>query len=57
MNANPRPDPRHRVEHAILTKPDTIRRMRDLGIVVSTQPAFIRLGGDYYPQHPGPDRR
>ena len=56
MNANPRPDPRHRVEHAILTKPDTTRRMRDLGIVVSTQPAFIRLGGDYWPTVFGPER-
>jgi predicted amidohydrolase YtcJ len=56
MNANPRPDPRHRVEHAILTKPDTTRRMRDLGIVVSTQPAFIRLAGDYWPTVFGQER-
>jgi hypothetical protein len=45
MNANPRPDPRHRIEHAVLTTPDATRRMKDLGVVVSTQPQFIRIGG------------
>jgi predicted amidohydrolase YtcJ len=56
MNANPRPDPRHRIEHAILTTPDATRRMKDLGVVVSTQPQFIRLGGDYYPSLFGAER-
>jgi predicted amidohydrolase YtcJ len=46
MNANPRPDPRHRIEHAVLTAPQSTTRMRDLGVVVSTQPAFIYLFGD-----------
>jgi hypothetical protein len=46
MNANPRSDPRHRIEHAVLTKPETTQKMRDLGVVVSTQPAFIYLFGD-----------
>ena len=49
MNANPRPDPRHRIEHAVLTTPESTKRMKDLGVVVSTQPQFIRLGGDTYP--------
>ena len=48
MNANPRPDPRHRIEHAILTTPQATQRMKDLGVVVCTQPQFIRLGGDLY---------
>jgi len=43
MNANPRTDPRHRIEHAILTTPQATSRMKDLGVVVSTQPAFIYL--------------
>jgi predicted amidohydrolase YtcJ len=43
MNANPRSDPRHRIEHAILTTPQATTRMKDLGVVVSTQPAFIYL--------------
>ncbi len=48
MNANPRPDPRHRIEHCILTTPEATQRMADLGVVVSTQPQFLRLGGDAY---------
>jgi len=48
MNANPRPDPRHRIEHCILCTPEATRRMKDLGVVVSTQPQFIRIGGDRY---------
>jgi predicted amidohydrolase YtcJ len=46
MNANPRSDPRHRIEHAILTTPNATQRMKDLGVVVSTQPAFIYLFGE-----------
>ena len=46
MNANPRSDPRHRIEHAVLTTPLTTQKMKDLGVVVSTQPAFIYLFGD-----------
>jgi len=56
MEANPRPDPRHRIEHAILTTPQATQRMRDLGVVVSTQPQFIRLGGDIYPAFFGDER-
>ncbi len=43
MNASPRPDPRHRIEHAILTTPQATQKMKDLGVVVSAQPAFIFL--------------
>ncbi len=46
MNANPRPDPRHRIEHAVLCTEDAVRRMADLGVVVSSQPQFIRFGRD-----------
>ena len=48
MNANPRPDPRHRIEHAVLTTPQATKRIKDLGIIVSTNPTFIRLSGDTY---------
>ena len=48
MKANPRPDPRHRIEHAVLTTPQATKRMRDLGIIVSTNPIFIRSSGDAY---------
>ena len=56
MDANPRPDPRHRIEHAILTKPHSTQRMKDLGVVVSTQPAFIRIGGNHWGTVFGPER-
>jgi hypothetical protein len=56
MEANPRPDPRHRVEHAILTTPEATQRMKDLGVVVSTQPQFLRMGGDGFEQLFGEER-
>lgn len=56
MNANPRSDPRHRIEHAIITRPESTQRMVDLGVVVSTQPQFIRLGGDGYADLFGEER-
>lgn len=38
---------RHRVEHAVVVPPDLIDAIAELGIVVSTQPAFEpRFGGD-----------
>jgi len=45
MNANPRADPRHRLEHAILTTAAATGKMKDLGVAVCTQPAFIYLFG------------
>jgi len=45
MNANPRPDPRHRIEHAVLTKPETTQRFVDLGVHISCQPQFLRFAG------------
>ncbi|NOY98931.1 MAG: amidohydrolase [Chloroflexi bacterium] len=41
MNANPRPDPRHRIEHGTLTKPESTQRAADLGVQISTQPQFV----------------
>ena len=46
MNANPRSDPRHRIEHAIVTTPQATKKMKELGVVVSTQPAFIYVFGE-----------
>jgi predicted amidohydrolase YtcJ len=56
MKASPRSDPRHRIEHAVLTTPDATKRMRDLGVVVSTQPQFIRVGGDTWVKLFGEER-
>ena len=46
MNANPRDDPRHRIEHVIITTPEATQRMRDLGVVACAQPQFLRLTQD-----------
>jgi len=46
INANPRSQPRHRIEHAVLTAPQSTQTIKDLDVVVSTQPAFIYLFGD-----------
>jgi predicted amidohydrolase YtcJ len=56
MNANPRSDPRHRLEHAVITRAESTQRIRDLGVIVSTQPQFIRLGGDTYADLLGEER-
>jgi len=46
MNKNPRPDPRHRIEHSILNTDNALQRTKDLGVVISTQPQMIRAFGD-----------
>ena len=46
MNANPRPDPRHRIEHSVLNTNTALQRQKDLGVVISTQPTLIRAFGD-----------
>jgi len=56
MNANPRPDPRHRIEHCVLSTPQATQRIKDLGVVVSTQPQFVRMGGNLLPRVVGEER-
>ena len=56
MNASPRSDPRHRLEHLILTTPQATTRMRDLGVIASVNPHFIFVGGDSYENNFGPER-
>jgi predicted amidohydrolase YtcJ len=46
MNANPRPDPRHRIEHSVLNTDEALQRTKDLGVVISTQPTLIRAFAD-----------
>lgn len=47
---------RHRVEHAYLApRPGQLERLRDLGVVVSTQPAFLWANGDTWPAMFGPE--
>lgn len=46
MNANPRPDPRHRIEHCVLGTPASFQREKELGVIISTQPTLIRTFAD-----------
>ncbi|MHC1782349.1 MAG: amidohydrolase [Anaerolineaceae bacterium] len=46
MNSNPRSDPRHRIEHSILNSDKALKRTKDLGVVISTQPQAIRMFAD-----------
>jgi predicted amidohydrolase YtcJ len=46
MNKNPRPDPRHRIEHSVLNTDSALQRQKDLGVVISTQPTLIRAFAD-----------
>jgi predicted amidohydrolase YtcJ len=47
---------RHRIEHAYLApRPGQLERIRDLKVVVSTQPAFLYLNGDTWPAMFGGD--
>jgi hypothetical protein len=46
MKANPRPDPRHRIEHSVLNTDKALQRTKELGVVISTQPTLIRAFAD-----------
>ncbi len=48
MQQNPRPDPRHRIEHGIFPAASAIQRMKDANIILSTQPQWIAWYGDGY---------
>ncbi len=45
---SPRPDPRHRIEHAMFIGPEARARIRRLGVVISTQPQWIPWHADAY---------
>lgn len=48
MKANPRPDPRHRIEHGLFPTPQALTRMKNDQVVFSTQPQWIIWHGDGY---------
>ena len=56
LEAHPRQDHRHRIEHCGILRPDLIVRIRELGVVVVTQPIFITEYGDSFIRHLGEDR-
>ncbi|HKY75432.1 MAG TPA: amidohydrolase [Acidimicrobiia bacterium] len=56
QRARPRPDARHRIEHAGLVRPDQLRRMAALGVTAVIQPTFLYAYGDDYAAILGPER-
>ncbi len=48
MNANPRPDPRLRIEHGLFPTAPALQRMKAGHIILSTQPQWITWYGDGY---------
>ena len=46
--AHPRPDPRHRIEHAGFPTPTQITRMAELGVVTVSQPTYLYDSGDEF---------
>ncbi len=48
MAANPRPDPRLRIEHGLFPTQSALQRMKAGNIILSTQPQWIRWYGDAY---------
>ncbi len=53
---SPRPDARHRIEHAMLLWPDQVGRLARLGILPVYQPEFLMRFGDAYTQAIGDSR-
>ncbi|WP_149830606.1 amidohydrolase [Streptomyces tailanensis] len=53
---SPRPEARHRIEHAGLVRPDQLPRLAALGVTVVIQPSFLRYYGDDYATVMGEDR-
>ena len=49
----PRPDPRHRIEHCGVLRPDLIQRIGQLGVIPVSQPPFITEFGDGFLRHLG----
>ena len=56
MNRNPRPDPRHRIEHAVISTQSALERTRDLGVTISTQPHGIYYFGEAVREMMGEER-
>ncbi|MEU3064355.1 amidohydrolase [Streptomyces subrutilus] len=52
----PRPEARHRIEHAGLIRPDQLPRFAALGVAAVVQPNFLRYFGDDYATVMGPER-
>jgi predicted amidohydrolase YtcJ len=48
IQKNPRADPRHRIEHGIFPATSALQRMKNAGVILSTQPQWMAWHGDSY---------
>jgi len=48
LRVSPRPDPRHRIEHGLFPAREAPQRMKEAGIILSTQPQWITWHADGY---------
>ena len=48
LNAEPKSDHRHKIEHLLFPTSEALQRIKDLGIIVSAQPNWISMLGDGY---------
>jgi predicted amidohydrolase YtcJ len=48
IEADPRPDPRHRIEHCGYPTPDQLERMARLGVIAVNQPSLLVDSGDEF---------
>jgi len=48
IEAYPRPDPRHRIEHAGYPTPALLKRMAELGVIAVNQPSLLVDSGDEF---------
>lgn len=48
MQTNPRPNPRHRIEHGLFPTESALQRIKNNNIILSTQPQWITWYGDGY---------
>jgi len=53
QNANPRIDPRHRIEHCGLVDEELLLRIKNLGIIPIANPGFIERNGKDYNRYYG----
>lgn len=53
LENHPRDDHRHRIEHAGISSPDLVQRMKKLGVIVTPNPVFMYVNGDKYLEYYG----
>jgi predicted amidohydrolase YtcJ len=56
QQAHPRPEARHRVEHAGVVRPEQLARFAEVGALAVVQPNFLWYSGDDYTEILGPER-